>query len=121
VLLILLGCGSSGNVETSQYINEWLKIIPPEYYIDNVTKIDPYRDLKYWKVYAININDNAWFSAENEIAVLPVIDNNVIMTEFDMSNLKVHLPVGEYFIATRVETVDGEISDFSNVVIWENK
>jgi len=133
LLGLILSCGGEDPAPIDSLVSKWLVIAPPASFTDN-TPLIPKQDLKYWKIYAKNIYDNSnngWFSEEDEVVDVNAIDTaGEVVVEFKLNNLKTMpqqkyggkpLPLGEYAIRVKTQTMDGETSTFSdNEILWEN-
>jgi hypothetical protein len=95
---------------------------PPVVWQDN-TPLVPERDLKLWRIYALNLDNGAsWFSDNNAVADVVLYNNGVVLTEFNLNLLRPYLDNGEYLIGVKVISLSDQLSDFAdNTVLWENK
>lgn len=121
---LLLSCGNSANgpLPSTDNVEPYIRMNPPIIWIEDNSQLFPERDLKYWKIYALNLDNNgsSWFTDENEVANVEVINNYEILRDFNLNLL--NLPKGEYLIGLKVEAINGRKSDFAdNTVLWENK
>jgi hypothetical protein len=123
LLLFVIGCGSGSGNQTLPQKNLWLTWKPPVVWTDN-TSLIPERDLKFYNLYLLNVNDNAWFSDSlPESATINCVDNTgQLITEFNLNNMKSHKEKGTYFVSMRACSMDGAFSHFTEeVLIWENQ
>jgi len=124
LLPFLFQCGKEQSLPPSNdNTHPYIQMEPPIAWDDN-TPLIPERDLKLWKIYALNLDNNtsSWFTAEDEIANVEMIYNNLLVTEFNLDLLRPYLKPGEYMLGIRVLAIDGQQSDFAdNTVLWEYK
>lgn len=124
-LVFMRGCGNNQAppIDNTYPVSPYIHMNPPVIWSDN-SPLLPERDLLYWKIYALNLDNNtsSWFSDNNEIAVVEILNKGTIVKEFNLNLLKPYIQQGEYMIGIRVQALDGQQSDYAdNVVLWENK
>ncbi len=125
ILIALLGfilsCGSSPSPQPFDK-DPYLQMSLPHSWADN-TPLIPERDLSFWKIYAMNLDNNAvsaWFTETHEVAQANVMNGGVLVTEFNLNLLRPFLDNGTYMIGVKVQSIDGQQSDFAdNTVLWE--
>lgn len=123
LLGFILSCGSGSSPPPSDNVSPYIRIQPPIVWVDN-TPLIPERDLSFWKIYAMDLDNNtsAWFTEKNEVAQTAIVSNGVLVTEFNLNLLKPFLDNGTYMIGLKVQALDGQQSDFAdNTVLWEKK
>lgn len=122
----IMSCGDGGGDTPVPKLNPYMRMKPPVLFTDN-TPLDPNRDLKFWKIYAIPadntnwaLDNSTWLAGEvREIAHINVVDNNALVTEFNLNLLSPYLLGGAYDLKIKVEAMDGQHSDFAdNSVKW---
>jgi len=125
-VFLLRGCGNNPvppPTDNTYPVSPYIHMKPPTVWSDNSILL-PERDLVYWKIYALNLDNNTstWFSDNNEVATIEILNKGILVSEFNLNLLKPYIPLGEYMIGIRVQAIDGQQSDYAdNVVLWENK
>ncbi|GAB4367600.1 MAG: hypothetical protein Kow00128_12260 [Deltaproteobacteria bacterium] len=91
---------------------------PPTTFIDS-TPLDPYVDLDHYEFYVRpdpNFTDN-----DLHIAEVNAVDNQLLVSEFNLDNLLPFVPPGtRSYLSIRAVGVDGSKSPFSQPIAWDH-
>jgi len=135
--IMIAGCGGGGGSDTPTVPTvvppsgplSVLAWNPPANYADNVTSLDPFRDLDHYEVY---VRNDAHFT-ENDLPVAviaavmddPVNGGNtngkVLDKEFILNNIQPFIDPGTiHYVSLKAVGIDGQKSGFMPAVPWDN-
>jgi len=127
ILVVLLGFIFSCNQQSPSPPpgkDPYIRMMPPTKWVDN-TPLMPERDLSFWKIYAMNLDNNdatSWFTETHEVAQTAILSSGIVTTEFNLNLLRPFLDNGTYMIGLKVQALDGQQSEFAdNTVLWERQ
>lgn len=91
---------------------------PPTTYVDS-TPLDPYLDLDHYEFY---VREDVDFT-ENDLHIAEVnaVDNQALVSEFNLDNLLPFVPPGtRSYLSIRAVGTDGSKSPFSQPIAWDH-
>ena len=108
--------GASGTVPGA--IATVLAWDPPTTYVD-ATPLNPLTDLTHYEFYIRQ--DPSFTEADSHMAEVNAVDNQVLVSEFNLGNLLPFLPPGpRVYLSIRAVGSDGSKSPFSQPIAWDH-
>lgn len=120
----MAGCGGGGTAGDMSIppppggLPSQLAWDPPTTFLDS-TPLDPYIDLDHYEFYVRP--DSNFTDSDLQIAEVNAVDNQFLVTEFNLNNLLPFVPPGtRRYLSIRAVGVDGSKSPFSQPIAWDH-